>query len=256
MATAVITVASGGLPVVDVTATTPKLGLPVTEAVAVATVKYGIPITKVTAPAPGLAVTFVTAVLALVSSTWDPATITNVTLSGGNLVATNTSSATNQGARVAAAKNTGKFYFEMAMTTTPGGGACSVGVGPLASIYSTLNGNGTTGAMLQTDGTGTVFSDGTNTGITFGARSAGDTIGIAVDLDNRKAWFRIAAAGNWNNNASFNPATNVGGVTVPAGSMAPYAGFAFVSGYVFTANFGASAFAGIVPAGYVSGWPV
>jgi hypothetical protein len=60
MATAVITLASGGIPVVDVTATTPKLGMPVTEAVAVGTVKYGIAVTKVTAPAPGLPVTFVT----------------------------------------------------------------------------------------------------------------------------------------------------------------------------------------------------
>jgi hypothetical protein len=57
MAMAVITVASGGLPVIDVTATTPKLGLPVTEAVAVGTVKYGRAVTKVTAY--GLPVTFV-----------------------------------------------------------------------------------------------------------------------------------------------------------------------------------------------------
>jgi hypothetical protein len=60
MATAVITVASGGLPVVDVTATTPKLGMPVTEAVAVNGVKFGIAVTKVTLPAGGLPVTFVT----------------------------------------------------------------------------------------------------------------------------------------------------------------------------------------------------
>jgi hypothetical protein len=60
MAIAVITLASGGLAVVDVTATTPKHGLPVTEAVAVGGVKVGIAVTKVTAPAPGLPVTFVT----------------------------------------------------------------------------------------------------------------------------------------------------------------------------------------------------
>ena len=57
MATAVITVASGGLPVIDVTATFPKLGLPVTEAIAVGAVKYGIPVTKVAAG--GVPVTFV-----------------------------------------------------------------------------------------------------------------------------------------------------------------------------------------------------
>jgi hypothetical protein len=54
MGMAVVTVASGGLPVVDVTATTPKLGLPVTEA----TNGRGVAVTKVVGK-PGLAVTFV-----------------------------------------------------------------------------------------------------------------------------------------------------------------------------------------------------
>lgn len=56
MGLAVVTVASGGLPVIDVTATTPKLGVPVTEA----TNGKGIPVTKVTLPKGGLPVTYVT----------------------------------------------------------------------------------------------------------------------------------------------------------------------------------------------------
>jgi hypothetical protein len=55
MALAVITVASGGLPVVDVTATFPNLGMPVTEA----STGKGLPVTKVTT-VPGLPVTYVT----------------------------------------------------------------------------------------------------------------------------------------------------------------------------------------------------
>jgi hypothetical protein len=55
MATAVVTVASGGLPVIDVTATKPGLGMAVTEALG--TTKYGIPVTKVAAN--GVPVTFV-----------------------------------------------------------------------------------------------------------------------------------------------------------------------------------------------------
>ena len=54
MAMPVVTVASGGLPVVDVTATTPKMGLPVSEAAN----GRGTPVTKVTGK-PGLAVTYV-----------------------------------------------------------------------------------------------------------------------------------------------------------------------------------------------------
>jgi len=51
----VVTVATGGVPVVDVTATAPKQGLPVTEAAN----GYGIRVTKVAAGQLGLAVTFV-----------------------------------------------------------------------------------------------------------------------------------------------------------------------------------------------------
>ena len=50
----VVTVASSGVPVVDVTATTPKLGVPVTEA----TNGRGMAVTKVVGK-PGLPVTFV-----------------------------------------------------------------------------------------------------------------------------------------------------------------------------------------------------
>ena len=59
MGLAVVTVASGGLPVVDVTATTPGLGVPVTEAAN----GLGIPVTKVTLPKGGLPVTYVAATL-------------------------------------------------------------------------------------------------------------------------------------------------------------------------------------------------
>ena len=57
MAMAVITVASGGMPVTDVTATAPLRGMPVTEAIAIGATKYGIPVTKVAVN--GVPVTFV-----------------------------------------------------------------------------------------------------------------------------------------------------------------------------------------------------
>jgi hypothetical protein len=59
MATAVITVASGGIAVLDVTATTPLRGAPVTEAIAVSGVKRGLAVTKVTAPVLGIPVTYI-----------------------------------------------------------------------------------------------------------------------------------------------------------------------------------------------------
>jgi len=57
MGVPVKTVAAGGIPVVDVTATTPKLGMPVTEAA------YGVAVTKVTLPKGGIPVTYVAATL-------------------------------------------------------------------------------------------------------------------------------------------------------------------------------------------------
>ena len=55
MATPVVTVASGGIAVIDVTATTPKFGAPVSEAAP----GRGIAVVKVVAPLKGLPVTFV-----------------------------------------------------------------------------------------------------------------------------------------------------------------------------------------------------
>lgn len=60
MGLAVVTVASGGLPVVDVTAIAPKRGLPVTEAAN----GRGVAVTKVTGR-PGLPVVYVAATLQL-----------------------------------------------------------------------------------------------------------------------------------------------------------------------------------------------
>jgi hypothetical protein len=54
MSLPVVTIASGGLPVVDVTATAPKMGMPVTEAAN----GRGIAVTKVAAGKPGLAVVY------------------------------------------------------------------------------------------------------------------------------------------------------------------------------------------------------
>lgn len=54
MALPVVTVASGGIPVVDVTSVEPKTGIPVTEA----TNGYGIAVTKVTGTTPGTPVVY------------------------------------------------------------------------------------------------------------------------------------------------------------------------------------------------------
>jgi hypothetical protein len=250
----VVTVAAGGLPVIQATS-----GVSVTEAIN----GRGVAVTKVAAL--GLPVVFVTEAGVVVPpvtyATLDPATVTAVTLSGGNLVATNTgTTSADQGARVAnaAGKTSGKYYFEVTYTTWLNGINYGVGVGTTGSTYTGMGNGGTTGAVVF----GTPFNvwvNGGASGVSLGASlTTGTVIGAAVDLDNRKIWFRKSPSGNWNNNASYDPAANTGGITISAGTMVPFCvfgGSGGVANNVMTGNFGASGFAGAVPSGFTTGWP-
>ena len=192
--------------------------------------------------------------------TWDAATVTSVTLSGGNLVATNTgTTSTNQGARVASAsgRTSGKYYFEVVVTTYIGGGSVGVGIGTTGSTYTGMGANATVGVVVYSGSS--IYSNGgssgTSLGISFGS---GLRIRVAVDLGTRKIWF-APNTGTWNGSVSNDPVTGVGGVTIPAGTMVPFLTFGGGGGganNVFTANFGASAFTSAVPSGFTSGWPV
>jgi hypothetical protein len=191
---------------------------------------------------------------------WDPETISNVILSNGNLTATNTlTSEGEQGARVAsvAGKNSGKYYFEVTMPvgTVDTGANRGFGIGTTTSTYTAMGATATTGAIIKL-WIGSVWSNGSAAIFTM---ATGERVGVAVDLDNRKIWFRGVPSGLWNDNASYDPATNVGGVNVPAGTMVPFCTFGGASGgssNSFTANFGALAFVGTVPSGFTEGWPL
>jgi len=202
------------------------------------------------------------------AATWDPATVAAVTLSGGDLVATNTGTTSpEQGARVAAAsgKGSGKYYFEMTPTVGGVGAKRAFGIGPPApaSNYTDL-GNAVGGCLIY-HANGQIWANGAYTGITFiGVVAEDRIIRIAADLDNRKIWFSVLeptgeVAGDWNDDAGNDPAANIGGVTIPSGTMVPFCtfgGFAGTAGQVYTANFGALAFSGTVPSGFQPGWPV
>jgi hypothetical protein len=199
-------------------------------------------------------------VAAVTYATWDAATVAAVTLSGGNLIATNTGkNSADQGARVAStnAKTTGKYYFEATFITITGGANLGVGIGTTTSTYTGIGTNATTGNNgLRT---GAIWANGANTGVSVGIYSNAQVAGVAVDLDNHKIWFRHSPSGNWNGNASYNPATNTGGITIPAGAMVPFVTFGGTPGgaanNVVAADFGASVFSGTVPSGFTAGWP-
>jgi len=196
--------------------------------------------------------------------TWDPTTINGVTLSGGNLSVTNNGyDDMNQGARVASAngKSTGKHYFEIILTNLQNTGGNIVNCWGVAMVSSSYYGVGSAGSGAVTMGqNGTVIMNGSGMGgASVGQRATGDVIGVAVDLTNKRHWFRVAPSGNWNNSGTANPATNVEGIdiSVLTGVLAPICTFGYWSttpGNIFTANFGASAFIGAVPSGFASGW--
>jgi SPRY domain len=212
-----------------------------------------------------------TVVPAFTAATWDPATATAVTLSGGNLVVTSTTSSGDQGARGANAvgKTSGKYYFEVTLTTETSGGNTGFGIGTTASTYTAMGNNATAGGQVYLNGG--IYANGSNSGFAVANPVNGHVIGVAVDLTAHKIWFRNhnnpdpGGAGGvgtgWNGIAAASPPyaqdpnTGAGGITIPSGTIVPFCTFN-ASGNVFTANFGASAFAFTVPSGFTSGWPV
>jgi hypothetical protein len=194
---------------------------------------------------------------ALWPATWDPATATAVTLSNNGLTVVNTgTTAPEQGARVAPVfgKDTGKHYFEVIRQTVLGSANMTVGVGTIASTYAGMGGGvGVVGAALRT--AGQIHVNGVNVG-SMTTLSISSSIGIAVDLDNRRIWFRHDPASSWNASGTADPANNIGGFALPAGTMVPFVTFGGSGGTAgerWDANFG-SALVGAVPVGFAPGW--
>jgi hypothetical protein len=189
--------------------------------------------------------TWINATSSFTGSAFDPATVSQVTLSNSNQTATH-NSATNGGARVALTFSTGKFYFEILLVKSTGSFG-SMGLLPAASSYIDLGVGGTNivkvnkGGLIEING---IYQAGADIGsFTDGA---GDVLKCAVDFDAHKVWFR-KNTGNWNNNGSANPATGVGGLTIPTQAYAPGVAFVGTGTAVndeFIASFGATGPAG------------
>lgn len=175
---------------------------------------------------------------------------TNVALSNGGLTATRTATTTS-GAKSAAFKTTGKYYFEITVGATHG---TNDGQGIITSIgsYDDIAGGGFNGTA--TNFNGAIYSNNTDSGKTIGAVVSGDNVGIAIDLNARRGWF-CRNGGNWNGDPTANPAAGTGGVILEAGaSFAPmvvfFGGSSAVINDTMTANFGKLNFVYAQPAGF------
>jgi hypothetical protein len=175
-----------------------------------------------------------------------------VTLTGSNLIAT--ASGASNAVRASDRQVTGKFYWETTLTTASSlyGVGCANAGATLASLYATPS----NAIVVYT--TGAIWRNNVNTGLTLGSLAAGGVVlCIALDLTSGLFWARSGAAGNWNGNASANPATGILGLSIAAvgGNGIPlYPAACFGVAAACTANFGDAAFTGAVPSGFTAGF--
>lgn len=177
------------------------------------------------------------------ATTWNPSDKgSGVTLSGGNLAASIAATNTS-GARATASEASGKWYFEVLITSGSGAGF-NMGVGVMNATAGVAAGStffgGDANGLSYRGSDGAVKFNATTfaTGATFGS---GDTIGVAFDATGRTVSF-------YKNNVLQSTVTSG---SVPTGALFPAVG-GQNAGTISagTANFGASTFAFTPPAGY------
>jgi len=187
-----------------------------------------------------------------------------VGLSNGNLTATSGGPG-QQSVRSTTSKNAGLIYWENTLDTVQTN--LSVGFANAAFVLGAAGGAGSdsdSAAFYGVSPPGSLYCNNLNT--LFGpAATSGEIVYFALNFTLGKYWVsstHMRAAGtpwNWGPIAAQNPATGAGGQSFLTGPLnaGPY--FALFNdttgGAVVTANFGASAFDGAVPAGYTA-WDV
>jgi len=193
------------------------------------------------------------------TTTFDPSNLgTGNALSGGNLVVSTSDTSTNAYAvaRSITSHSTGKFYFEVTLTSNGCGAGCIV-VG-IANGSATLQGGAYPGrdanlwaACYGNEGW-TLNTVNNSNCITFAA--VGDVIGVAVDYTNSLIWIRdvTVSSTTWNAGGGAAPG-GTGGQSISVISCpcyAAYGGFTDFSTESATANFGGTAYAATAPAGF------
>jgi len=141
----------------------------------------------------------------------------NLTLSNGNLTATNGAVAFSNVRSTGAGHSYGKYYVETVKVSVNAN--VVFGIANRALPLTSYVGSTSDGVGLIGDGRVQINSVTINTiaGITNSLIHQ-----MAVDLDNRKVWYRTGCAGLWNNSAPDNPATNTGGVSLATLNAGPY----------------------------------
>jgi hypothetical protein len=196
-----------------------------------------------------------------VGSFWNPADRNNANcfLSNNNLTV-KSNQLSQQGLKTnGPGRTTGLLYAELTMGSNVGATFEGVGITGQATAYGMgVNSNyaALSALALVLFASGHIWFNGVDTGINLGS-FASSVVGVAIDFTHQTAWFRIGA-GNWNGNATYNPATNVGGINVAAVFPSNPAYLMWTSNVndnvnnSCTVNTGGSAFANAAPSGFAS----
>lgn len=182
----------------------------------------------------------------MTNTTWSSIYNTgSVTLSGSDLIVKSTAGVSLT--HSADFKSTGKYYFEITCDIISNSNTC-VGI----ALPSVITAGSVSGAYCVNKN-GSIYIDGSYSG-SLGTISNGNVIGVAADFNLNRIWFRVGAAGNWNNNVDHDPALGLFGFILNSTFFSPYASLGATNEQV-TLNSGNSTFVGVVPDGFTAGWP-
>jgi hypothetical protein len=203
----------------------------------------------------------VSSALTYAYTTWNPDDKgSGLTLSNGNLTcARDTTSGAHSMVRAKIGKNSGKHYHELRFDTAASAGDWAAGYISNADPLGTYPGSG--GANANSFG---VFPDWPSNARTYKAGFATDRTGYgrlsstgtyvyhAIDHDAGKGWLALSSASGWIGGGDPAAGTSPTYTFTPGTALNPALDL-YNDPCTVTANFGASAFNGTVPAGFRAG---
>lgn len=179
---------------------------------------------------------------------WDAANQTGTwTLTASNTTAEVASGSSIRSVLGTTSRASGKFYFEVVFVSggTFGSGVRhDIGVTTAHPVSSGASGVGSGAGYRRS---GDIFVGGASVA-TVTALSAGDVVGVAIDLDTGKIWFR--RNGTW---TSGDPATGASpAATISTGTYWPFASSESGAAMKVTLRSTAASFTGSIPSGFSS----
>jgi hypothetical protein len=174
----------------------------------------------------------------------------NVTLGGGNLQVTGNSPVADSGAQSTTSQASANSYIE----------AFFVGLGPDTGFgfANTINypNIGATSALATTifPTSGNIWFNGAATGLSVGVGHDNDVYAAAINFSSKLIWYKnVTTASNWNGTVGASPG-GTGGISFSA-LTGPFFMFFVISAGTTNfgqVNFGATAFTGALPSGFVA----